>query len=129
MNMKNTILTTLLFVIFTLPSMAQEDKKLMEVKPITRKVAGEIIMFDGDTLTGKIKVKSAQQYYITSIWFDEKLDIREGLTAYNVKKFYQVVPFPFREEYGVDTVYYVSMIHPNSPNKKVFLRVKKEDYY
>lgn len=112
-------------MILTLTSSAfSQEKKQKKVKPISRTVDGEIITMDNDTLHGKIKIDNAEDYYITSIHFKGKKG-KKKLTAYDVKWFMQVVPYPDREEYGVDHVFYKSGPHPEDDRKKVFLRTEQ----
>ena len=46
-------------------------------------------------------------------------------TAYDVRWFRQVVPYPDREAFGVDEVFFKSGPHPEDENKKVFLPAKE----
>lgn len=100
---------------------AQEKDKKKNIQPITRTVEGTVITNDNDTLMGKIKVKAAQEQYITSIYFMQKGKSKKIFNAFQVRKFKQIVPYPDRPDFGVDEVYYQSGQHPKDKSKKVFL--------
>ena len=103
---------------------AQRPKDVVKIRVITRPVDGEVHTNNMDTLAGKIKIISAQDLYITSFSFSQKGKSKSKLSAYDVIKFMQVVPYPDREAYGVEKVYYKSIPHPKDKNKRVFIEVK-----
>jgi hypothetical protein len=102
---------------------AQEAPK--KITPISRAVNGEIITMDNDTIMATIKIQNAEDYYITSINVKDDSHGKRTLTAYDVRWFRQVVPYPDREAFGVDEVFFVSGPHPQNKSKKVFLPAKE----
>lgn len=106
-----------LFLIFSISAFSQEKEK---INVISRTVEGEIRTLYGDTLYGDIKVTGYQDYYITSIEFKEKGKKKQTFSAFDIKRFRQVVPFPDRPTFGVDEVYYESQSDPEDEYKKFF---------
>lgn len=115
-----TILVAMAFVVN-----AQEDAEKKKINIISRSVEGEIRTLYNDTLYGKITVRAAQDYYITSITFKEKGKKEVVYSAVDIKRFKQTVPFPDRAEFGVEEVYFESAPNPRDPYKKVFLPMEK----
>lgn len=101
---------------------AQENEK---IKVISRPVEGEIRTMYNDTLYGVIKVIGAQDYYITSIEFKEKGKKKQIFSAFDIKRFRQIVPFPDRPQFGVEEVYYEAKEDPEDPYKKYFYPLKE----
>ena len=125
--MRLAILITFSFLfIFEIDAFSQrrEKEEKEKIMPITRAVEGQLITFTNDTLTGKIKIKNAEDYYITSFQFKGSRG-KKTYTAYDVRWFMQVVPYPDRDAFGVDKVYFKSGQHPDGENKKVFLPIKE----
>lgn len=91
-----------------------------KIQVISRTVEGEIRGQYGDTLYGEIKVLGAGDYYVTSIEFKEKGKSKQIFSAFDIKRFRQIVPYPDRPAFGVDEVYYESRPDPNDPYKKFF---------
>ena len=110
--------------LFIQPAFAQNDGK-KKVTPISRAAKGEIIKMNNDTIIGMIKIENAEEYYITSISFKSPGRSKQKLTAYDVKWFRQVVPYPDREAFGVDEVFFISAPHPSDSRKKVFMPAEK----
>ena len=113
----------LLFVLFSGSTLLAQEKEKINV--ISRTVEGEIRTLYGDTLYGDIKVIGAQDYYITSIEFKEKGKKKQVFSAFDIKRFRQVVPFPDRPQFEVDEVYYESQPDPNDPYKKYFYPIEE----
>ncbi|HAW51872.1 MAG TPA: hypothetical protein DCX54_06015 [Flavobacteriales bacterium] len=111
-----SVLVALSFGVF-----AQDEDQPEKIKVISRSVEGEIRTLYNDTLYGKIQVRDAQDYYITSITFKEKGKKPVVYSAFDIKRFKQIVPFPDRADFGVEEVYYKSAESPSDPYKKVFL--------
>jgi hypothetical protein len=104
---------------------ATAQKEPKKITPISRAVDGELITMDNDTIFGTIKIKNAEDYYITSIIVKDDNYGKRTLTAYDIRWFRQVVPYPDREAFGVDHVFFKSGPHPQNKNKKVFLPAEK----
>ena len=116
---KQLIALSMLLSLAFLTYAQDEDKKAINV--IDRAVEGEIRTLYNDTLYGKIKVRDAQARYITSITFKEKGKKEVIYSAFDIKRFKQIVPFPDRATFGVEEVYYESKSSPSDPYKKVFM--------
>ena len=110
-----------IFLSFAFVSFAQDEDKPEKIKVISRAVEGEIRTLYNDTLYGKIQVRDAQDYYITSITFKQKGKKEVVYSAYDIKRFKQIVPFPDRADFGVEEVYFKSAENPSDAYKKVFL--------
>ena len=109
-----------ILVTLALSSFAQDDER-KKINVIDRAVEGEIRTLYNDTLYGKIKVRDAQDYYVTSITLKEKGKKEVIYSAFDIKRFKQIVPFPDRATFGVEEVYYESKPSPGDPYKKVFI--------
>ena len=114
--MYRSILTIAVILISSVSVRSQEEK----IKVISRTVEGEIRTLYNDTLYGEIKVMGASEYYITSIEFKEKGKKKVIYSAFDIKRFRQVVPYPDRPSFGVDEVYYEARQDPNNAYKKYF---------
>ena len=118
--MTKQIIALSVFLSLAFTSFAQ-DEKPEKIKIISRGVEGEIRTLYNDTLYGKIQVRDAQDYYITSITFKEKGKKEVIYSAFDIKRFKQIVPFPDRADFGIEEVYYISAPSPSDPYKKVFM--------
>ena len=126
MNSKQTnLMTKHLMVLSMFLSLAfftfAQDEGEKVIKVIDRAVEGEIRTLYNDTIYGKIKVRVAQDHYVTSITFKEKGEKEVIYSAFDIKRFKQIVPFPDRAAFGVEEVYYESKPSPSDPYKKVFM--------
>ena len=111
---------TFILFIFLSGSLVLSAQDKEKINVISRPVEGEIRTLYNDTLFGEIKVLGAQDYYITSIEFKQKGKSKEIFSAFDIKRFRQVVPFPDRPKFGVDEVYYESRPVDDDPYKKAF---------
>ena len=109
-----------LFITIAFVSYGQDEEK-KKIKVIDRSVEGEIRTLFNDTLYGKIQIRDAQDYYITSITFKEKGKKEVIYSATDIKRFKQIVPYPDRASFGVEEVYFKSGPNPRDEYKKVFL--------
>lgn len=115
--MLKSIFAVALFISSTYTLLAQEQEK---IQVISRTVEGEIRTLYNDTLYGEIKVTGATDYYVTSIEFKEKGKKKVTYSAFDIKRFKQIVPYPDRPKFGVDEVYYEGRQDPANSYKKYF---------
>jgi hypothetical protein len=115
--MLKSVLAASLFIVCHFSLSAQDQEK---IQVISRTVEGEIRTLYNDTLYGEIKVSGATDYYITSIEFKEKGKKKVTYSAFDIKRFKQIVPYPDRPKFGVEEVYYEGRQDPENSYKKYF---------